>query len=33
MGIREINIHAYLVYGLLSWRRKSFGLKEGLLDV
>jgi hypothetical protein len=31
--IKEINIHAYLISGLLSWRRKFFRLKEGLLDV
>jgi hypothetical protein len=31
MGIKEINIHAYLLSGLLSWRREFFGLK-GFLD-
>jgi hypothetical protein len=32
MEIKEISIHAYLVSGLLSWRRKFFRLKEGFLD-
>jgi hypothetical protein len=33
MEIKEINIHAYLISGLLSWRREFFKLKKGLLDV
>jgi hypothetical protein len=33
MEIKEINIQAYLISSLLSWRRKFFRLKEGLLDV
>jgi hypothetical protein len=33
MEIKEINIHAYLVSGLLSWRREFFRFKEGFLDV
>jgi hypothetical protein len=31
MEIKEINIHAYLIPGLLSWRRKFFRLKKGFL--
>jgi hypothetical protein len=32
MEIKGINIHAYLISDLLSWRRKFFSLKEGFLD-
>jgi hypothetical protein len=32
MEIKKINIHAYLISGLLSWRRKLFRLKKGFLD-
>jgi hypothetical protein len=32
MEMKEINIHAYLVSSLLSWRREFFRLKEGFLD-
>jgi hypothetical protein len=32
MGMKEINIHAYLIPGLLSWRREFFRLKKGFLD-
>jgi hypothetical protein len=30
-GNKEINIHAYLIPGLLSWRREFFRLK-GVLE-
>jgi hypothetical protein len=32
MEIKEKNIHAYLISGLLSWRREFFRLKKGFLD-
>jgi hypothetical protein len=32
MEIKEVNIHAYLISGLLSWRWEFFRLKEGSLD-
>jgi hypothetical protein len=32
MEIKKINIHAYIISGLLSWRRMFFRLKEGFLD-
>jgi hypothetical protein len=32
MEVKEINIHAYLIPGLLSWRREFFRLKKRFLD-
>jgi hypothetical protein len=32
MEIKEINIHAYLILGLLSWRRDFFRFKKRFLD-
>jgi hypothetical protein len=32
MEIKQINIHAYLISGHLSWRREFFRLKKGFLD-
>jgi hypothetical protein len=32
MGIKEVNSYAYLIPGLLSWRREFFRLKKGFLD-
>jgi hypothetical protein len=29
MEIKEINIHAYLISGLLSWRREFSGSRRG----
>jgi hypothetical protein len=31
MEIKEINIHAYLISSLLSWRREFFRAQEGVL--
>jgi hypothetical protein len=31
MEIKEINVYAYLIPGLQSWRREFFRLKKGLL--
>jgi hypothetical protein len=33
MENRKVSVHAYLIFGFLSWGRKFFRLKEGLLDV
>jgi hypothetical protein len=32
MEIKEMNIHAYLIPGLLSWRRDFFRFKKKFLD-
>jgi hypothetical protein len=32
MEIKKVNIYAYLIPGLLSWRREFFRLKKGFLD-
>jgi hypothetical protein len=32
MEIKEVNIYAYLIPGLQSWRREFFSLKKGFLD-
>jgi hypothetical protein len=29
----KVSVHAYIIPGFLSWGRKFFRLKEGLLDV
>jgi hypothetical protein len=33
MGMKEINVHAYITSGFPNGGRKFFRLKEGLLDV
>jgi hypothetical protein len=32
MEIKEINIHAYIILGLLGWRRVFFRFKKRFLD-
>jgi hypothetical protein len=32
MEIKGANIYAYLIPGLLSWRKEIFRLKKGFLD-